>query len=252
MSTNETETGQQPPAQNRPKRAAYSAGVVLPNESPDIFNELQALFTNLFQPRDAHEMLCLSDMVIARWRIRRLRAAETANMELAMEDARATLHSGYRNLTPAHELALAYRSMTQSNNGNSLLRLEDQQQRVYDRSYRALVRHRGRNSALPSASAIAVAEDALPADNFVAFNPFETKIDTQNCGLEPEMPADEPAPLTRASPPEPLTANKDYQDEYKLMQPVFAALDEVDPQLRSRVAQALQAYKARDRTPKAA
>jgi hypothetical protein len=247
-----SEAGKQRSSQNRTSHGIYSSRVVLRTESQETYNELEAALLNLFQPRDAYEVLCLNDMVVARWRIRRLRATDTANIELAVEDARATLHSTYQNLTPAHELALAYRAMPQTNSSANLLRLEDQQQRVYDRSYRALARHRGRNSALPSAPAIAEVECALPPDNFPPFNPFETNTDTQNRGYEPEMPPDQPPP-TRAASPEP-TRNQTVtcQAEDDMMKPIYDALDETDPQLRCEVEQALKRYRDKNKTPKAA
>jgi hypothetical protein len=81
--------------------------------------------------------------------------------------------------------------------------------------------------------------------------------------LEPETPPD-PPPLTRVAPPEPPKSRKSkandeprnpnmiYQDEYQVLQQIFAALDEVDPQLRWRVAQALKASKEKANTPRAA
>jgi hypothetical protein len=257
-----SEAGKERSSQNRTTHGIYSSRVVLTTESQDTYNELEAALIRLFQPADAYETICLTDMIVARWRIRRLRATDTANIELAMEDARATLHSTYQNLTPAHELALAYRSMPQANNIANFLRLEDQQQRLYDRSYRSLARHRGKNTALPSLAAIAEAESALPPDNFTRFNPFETNIDTQNQEYEPETPPDR-APLARAASPEPKSSkskpddrprnpNMVYQDEYDMMKPIYDALDEVDPELRLRVADALLQCRAKNKTPKAA
>ena len=257
-----TEAGKERSSQNRTTHGIYSSRIVLRNESQEIYDELEAMFMELFQPRDAYEVSCLTDMIVARWRIRRLRTADTANIELAMEDARATLHSIYNNLTPAHELALAYRSMPQTNGSANLLRLEDQQQRVYDRSYRALARHRGRNSALPSSAALAQAEASLPPDNFSPFNPLETKADPQFCELEPEASPDPPPPSRAAAPElesrkskaddEPRNPNMVYRDEYEVMKPIYDALDETDPTLRWQVAQALKAYKAQNKTFEAA
>jgi hypothetical protein len=238
-----SEAGKERSSQNRTTHGIYSSRVVLRTESQETYNKLEAALMSLFQPRDAYEMICLNDMIVARWRIRRLRATDSANLELAIEDARATLHSTYQNLTPAHELALAYRSMPQVNSSANLLRLEDQQQRLYDRSYRSLARHRGKNTALPSIAAIAEAESALPPDSFTPFNPFETNADTRNHGLEPETSPDPPRVSRAASP---------KQDEYEVIQTIYDALDETDPQLRLQVAEALLEHMARKKTPKAA
>jgi hypothetical protein len=257
-----TEAGKERSSQNRTTHGMYSARVVLRNESQETYEGLEAAFVQLFQPRDAYEVSCLTDMIVARWRIRRLRTADTANIELAIEDARVTLHGSYNNLTPAHELALAYRSMPQSNSSANLLRLEDQQQRLYDRSYRALARHRGKNTALPSGAAIAEAESSLPPDNFVACNPFETNRDTQNDELEPESPPD-PAPLSRTTAPAPgATDSKDEQASVNpdmvdrsgnhVMQAIYEAIDATRPELRWQVEQALKTYKARIIASKAA
>jgi hypothetical protein len=257
-----TEAGKEHSSQNRTIHGIYSTRVVLRNESQDTYNELEAMFIELFQPRDAYEVSCLTDMIVARWRIRRLRTADTANIELAMEDARATLHSAYNNLTPAHELALAYRSMPHASSSANLLRLEDQQQRLYDRSYRALVRHRGRNTAFPSSAAVAGAEAGLPPDNLVSSNLFETKTDIQNCGLEPETQSD-PPPVSRvaSSEPEPGKSAADgqqrdpdriYKDQYDALQPILEALDGCHPELRRQVARALLKHKARTQPPEAA
>jgi hypothetical protein len=170
-----------------------STRIVLFNESQQLYDDLSARFFELFSPNDIFEHELVTNIVNARWCIRRLQAAATASLELAIGESRPQYTQKYANLTPMHEHALAYRAIAQSGAAADLIgRHEDRQHRILERSYRLLAKHRGRHGALPSAADLVQAENDLPPDNMASANPLKPEPHTQNETFEPEN-APEPA-----------------------------------------------------------
>jgi hypothetical protein len=254
--------GKQRSAYNRTTHGMRSSRVVLSNESKEIYNDLYSLYVDLFAPHDTYENDCITGMVNARWFIRRLEAATAANIEIAMADTRSQIEKNYQNVTAAHEHAFAFRAMGQMKGCDLLGRYEDRQHRIFDKSYRQLARHRGKQSALPSMSTLREAEDKLPAGNFFPRNRLETELDTQNRTIEPEPvldPAPEPVPLQRTTPQaiepdkeeEPRNPNCIYEDEYVYLKPFEDAI-RVHPDLGECFIKALREYKSKNDPPLAA
>ena len=244
--------GKQRSSYNRTTHGMRSSRIVLRNESQDTYNELHSLFFQLFQPHDIFEHECVSNIVNARWRIRRLEAAAAANLELALEEARHDFESKYQNLDITHEHALAFRAIAQtSGNADIMERHEDRQHRIFERSYRLLARHRGKHGALPSCQALLEAEDTLPSDNLPSRNSYQTQPDTQNEAFEPETSPEPSQPLRvlpsaskDAKSKEPRNPNFVYQDDYRLLKPLFEALADY-PDLRLAVSKAIEEYQAK-------
>jgi len=230
-----------------------SSRVVLSNECQDTYNDLSARFFGLFSPKDIFEHELVSNMINARWRIRRLEAAASANLDLAMAEARPQFEEKYENLDAPHEHALAYRAIAESKgNADIMDRHEDRQHRLFDRSYRLLARHRGKHAALPTNEALLQAESELPPDNLPpkpALNSLETEADMQNQAFEPEIPS-KPAVIVKVKtkppadeePEEPRNPNCIYEDQYKLLKPVYDALADY-PDVRKLIAKACLDYR---------
>lgn len=262
-----TPEGRQRSSWNRTTHGMHSTRVVLRNECMQTYMHLSERFTGLFQPRDVFEQELVSNLVNARWRIRRLEAASAANLDLAIEEGRPEFAQKYQNLDRTHEHALAYRALAQSPQSDLMSRHEDRQHRLFERSYRLLARHRGKHSALPSNEEMFRAEEGLPSDNLPpdveelvapALNSLEIEEDSQNQGLEPEPP---PAPLQpllippasppqfakKAEPVEERSRNIIYEDEYRLAKPMMDAFAD-HPALRRTLADAIREYRDRLRS----
>ena len=256
--------GKQRSSCNRTTYGMRSSRIVLRNESQDAYDQLHSLFFQLFDPHDIFEHECVSNLVNARWRIRRLQAASAANLELALEEARPDFESRYQNLDTAHEHALAFRAIAQTAAGADIIeRHEDRQHRLFERSYRLLAKHRGQHRTLPSGQAIRDAEDTLPSDNLPPRNPVETEPDTQNQAFEPETPPEPSQPLRvmpsasksgkSKEPKEPRNPNFIYRDDpnYLALKPLFEALQD-RPDLRLALSDAIAEYQAKTKPDLAA
>src|SRR5689334_20140282 len=68
-------------SQNALKHGLLSNDVVLATESRETFDRLLEALIARFQPADQAEMICVEHMAAAEWRIRRIWAAETADLD---------------------------------------------------------------------------------------------------------------------------------------------------------------------------
>jgi len=232
-----TAEGKQRSCLNRTTHGMRSSRVLLHNECQDTYNNLAELFFKLFSPKDIFEHELVSNMINARWRIRRLEAASAANLDLAMEEARPDFEKKYGNIDATHEHALAYRAIAQSSGNNDIMgRHEDRQHRLFDRSYRLLARHRGKQSALPSNEDLLRAESELPPDNLppeTASTPLKKQPDIENQSFKPEnklkpiVHREEKAnPKSKDQPEEPRHPLCVYEDDAKLLEPFDAAFEQ--------------------------
>jgi len=114
------------------KHGAYSTRVVMEDENVEAYQELHDLYVGLFLPQDVFENECVINMINARWRLRRIEAAETANLNVATERALAT------ECDAAHI--------------ESMTRVEERLHRLYQRNYKLLCNYRqrfGRSMPVP-------------------------------------------------------------------------------------------------------
>ncbi len=172
-----TDSGRARSALNRTSHGMYSVRVVLEGESQEIFNLLASRYHELFAPQDQFEIDLLENMINARWKIRRLEAALSAEMNLAAAEHRVDVKYKFGEIDPATQAALAYRS-----NAKHIDVLEEhleRQQRTFLRSFRALRAYR--NGVMPPQEKIAQLESQLPAND----NPEPTAASSQNRGFEP-------------------------------------------------------------------
>jgi hypothetical protein len=237
---------------NRNNQGTLSSRVVMSNECQHTYNDLSARFFCLFSPRDIFEHELVTNMVNARWKIRRLEAACSANLDLAMEEARLEFEQKYANLDIPHEHALAYRAIAQSSSNADLMgRNEDRQHRVFERSYRLIAKHRGKLGAIPSAADLAEAESHLPADNLPprepqpGYNSLQPNPFTQNRTLEPEPPPKVVVlqPKAKAKQQkEPDHPRIFTHEEFGILTPMFEWLKEHEG-LRIEVAEVIRNYR---------
>jgi len=240
---------------NSNNQGTPSSRVVLRSESQQTYNDLAARFFSLFCPRDILEHELVTNLVNARWRIRRLEAACSANLDLAMEEARLEFEQKYANLQIAHEHALAFRAIAQSGTTDlTMVRNEDREHRIFERSYRLIAKHRGKLGAIPTAADLAEAESNLPPDNLPprepqpVHNSLQPDPLMQNRALEPEPPPPpivlEPSePKTKAKQPkEPDHPKLFSAEEYGILKPMFDWLNEHE-NLKIEIAEVIRNYR---------
>ncbi|MFN7932156.1 MAG: hypothetical protein U0R19_02445 [Bryobacteraceae bacterium] len=182
-----TPTGKARSALNRTTHGAYSTRVVLETESKETFQILAGLYHDLFLPQDQFESDLVDSLVHARWRIRRLEAAHSAEINLTITEHHHELSDKYGDKIGPDQLhALAYRYCAKYL--ETLDKHLDRQERLFSRNYRNLAKHR-RNQPIPSIEDLQDAEQPIPSN-------------TQNERFEPETPA-QPTTTPAAEPAQP-------------------------------------------------
>jgi hypothetical protein len=236
-----TSEGKERSSRNRTTHGMRSSRVVLHNESQDTYNQLTDRFFGLFSPNDIFEHSLVTNMVNARWFIRRLQAATTANLDLAMEESRPKFEEKYDNINATHEHALAYRAIAQSTGNTDIMgRHEDRQHRIFERSYRLLAKHRGKQAVLPANEDLLNAEIDLPEDNLPVGRPsrpvhnsLDPDLDFEYEALEPETPPkvavrpdQPPKSKKKQEPEEPRHPLCVYEDDAEALKPLCDFLEE--------------------------
>ncbi len=187
--------GRQRSALNRTTHGMYSTRVALETESKEIFQILAGLYHGLLQPQDQLETDLVDSLVHARWKIRRLEAAHSAEINLTIAENRKDFTEKYGgNIGPDILQALAYR--ISGRNLDTLDKHLDRQERLFNRSLRNLEKYR-KNQPLPSIEDLHDLEQQIPSNS-------------QNEGFEPEPPPEpqpQPAPQTQNQRFEPSGPN---------------------------------------------
>lgn len=122
------------------KHGAYSCRVVMENEHLESYLQLYDRFVDLFQPKDVFEDECVTTLANTRWRIRRIEAAETANLDAAVLLNKPYIEARYENIDIPHERALAM--CAEAANLERMTRVEERLHRVYERNLKMLSNYR--------------------------------------------------------------------------------------------------------------
>ena len=80
-----TAEGKAVSSQNSLKHGLTSSRVVLPHESQEAYDKLEASLVNRFKPADDLESELVQEMAAARWRLRRIEAMEAALFKKAIK-----------------------------------------------------------------------------------------------------------------------------------------------------------------------
>jgi hypothetical protein len=192
-----TPEGKARSALNRTSHGMYSTRVVLETESKEFFHILAGLYHDLFQPQDQFESDLVDSLVHARWKIRRLEAAHSAEINLTITEQRHEwIEKHGEKISSDHLHALAYRHC--ANYLETLDKHLDRMERLFSRNYRNLAKHR-RNQPIPSIEELQDAEQPIPSN-------------TQNERFEPETPA-QPPTSPAAEPPQSVQPNQKQRFE---------------------------------------
>ena len=115
------------------------SAIILACESEDEFNKLLAEFVAAHLPVGAAEHDIVEQMVVARWRARRIRTGEIALVDVEMARRKAETDKEFPGADPGVHLGLALKALSDESHSLALLsRYETRQERIYDRAYRTL------------------------------------------------------------------------------------------------------------------
>ena len=130
-----TDEGKAISSQNSLRHGLTSARVVLPHESQEEFDRLEASFVNRFKPYDEIEFELVHEMAAARWRMRRIEAMEVALFNKAFKHQRELLGT---EAEPSEVQDAAYAEVAESKSLRMLSRHQSQLRRAYEKAWKEL------------------------------------------------------------------------------------------------------------------
>src|SRR5665647_300523 len=134
-----TPEGLQKSSQNSLRHGLTAKTLVLSNESQTKFDELMEAFIRKFQPTDEVELELVTEMVAARWRLRRIWLIQTAALDHQMDRMEAELSEKFEVISHPTRLSLAFTTMAnQEKSLQLLLRYETTYSRAFDRALKTL------------------------------------------------------------------------------------------------------------------
>jgi hypothetical protein len=104
----QTPEGKAASSRNALKHGLTAEHAVVSIEDRDQFDDLLRSFQDQFQPVGPLETLLVDQIVMAAWRLTRVRAMETGLYELRLIDNSDEIDEDYRNLSPHHRLAYVF------------------------------------------------------------------------------------------------------------------------------------------------
>ena len=183
--------GLQKSSQNALRHGLTAKTLVLSNESQAQFDELLDSFIRKFQPQDAVELELVTEMVAARWRLRRIWLIQTTTLEYQMDKMEDELSGKFTLLTEPTRLSLAFTTLAnQEKSLQLLLRYESAYRRMYNQAQRDLLKLR------ESETSKKIPNEPKPAPKPAPVTPIRTPKPPKP---PRETPQSQPEPL---SPPD--------------------------------------------------
>ncbi len=117
-------------AQNSLKHGLTSSRVVLPHESQEAYDKLEASLINRFKPADDLESELVQEMAAARWRLRRIEAMEAALFKKVIKQ--------HEEAGTPDALDVAYAEVAESKSYRMLARHAAQLRRAYEKAWKEI------------------------------------------------------------------------------------------------------------------
>jgi predicted nucleic acid-binding protein len=130
-----TEEGKAISSQNSLKHGLTSSRLVLPHESQEEFDSLEASIVNRFRPYDEIEHTLVHEMASALWRLKRIEEMETALFRKAYKQQRELLGP---EASPDDIRYAAYAEVAESKGLRMLTRHQGQLRRAYEKAWKEL------------------------------------------------------------------------------------------------------------------
>ena len=124
-------------SQNSLKHGLTSSRVVLPHESQEAYDKLEASLINRFKPADDLESELVQEMAAARWRLRRIEAMEAALFKKAIKQ--------HEEAGTPDALDIAYAEVAESKSYRMLVRHAAQLRRAFEKAWKETPTHSGRH-----------------------------------------------------------------------------------------------------------
>ncbi len=187
---------------NALKHGLTAQDAVLACEDPDLFNQSRESFQEQFQPVGPVETFLVDQIVMAAWRLTRIRSLETSLFELRLLDQADSIDEAYRGLTPYDRLAYVFHSDCGCPDAfTTLARYETRVERAFYRALHELQRLQSARAPSPSPSPL-VSPSPIPRPQ------APSKSDQTNPNPEPPYPPAAHSPsLQIASSPNHRIAN---------------------------------------------
>ena len=125
-----TDEGKAASSQNSLKHGLTSSRVVLPHESQEAYDKLEASLINRFKPTDDLESELVEEMATARWRLRRIEAMEAALFKKAIKQ--------HEEAGDPDALDIAYAEVAESKSYRMLVRHAAQLRRAYEKAWKEI------------------------------------------------------------------------------------------------------------------
>ncbi|HYI92900.1 MAG TPA: hypothetical protein VEX68_05110 [Bryobacteraceae bacterium] len=117
-------------ALNATKHGLTSSRVVLPHESQEAYDKLEASLINRFKPTDDLESELVQEMAAARWRLRRIESMEAALFKKAIKQ--------HEEAGTPDALDTAYAEVAESKSYRMLVRHASQLRRAYEKAWKEI------------------------------------------------------------------------------------------------------------------
>ena len=180
--------GLQKSSQNALRHGLTAKTLVLSNESQTKFDELLESYIRKFLPQDEVELELVTEMVAARWRLRRIWLIQSAALDHQMDKMEADLSESFTLLTEPTRLSLAFTTMAnQEKSLQLLLRYESTYRRMYNQAQRDLLKLR------ESTPCTEMPNEAKPDAKPAAATPPVVEIRTAEPAQAPHETPDAPA-----------------------------------------------------------
>ena len=135
-----TTEGKQKSALNHTLHGLTASTAVLTTESKDRFEQFLASFLETFQPNSIAEYTCVEEMAMAKWRLRRSIAFETAHLDHELAATQQDHAEKYAQIDLTTRGALAMDSLLAKSGGfRHLTRYEASHRRAFRRAYEELI-----------------------------------------------------------------------------------------------------------------
>ena len=130
-----TAEGKAASSQNSLRHGLTSSRVVLPHESQEAYDKLEASFSKRFKPADELESELVQEMAAARWRLRRIQSMESALFKKAIKQQQEALGPD-ADESEIHDAA--YADVADSKSYLMLVRHAAQLRRAYEKAWKEL------------------------------------------------------------------------------------------------------------------
>ncbi|MCC6366899.1 MAG: hypothetical protein IT165_25540 [Bryobacterales bacterium] len=138
-----TPEGKARSSQNALKHGLTSRAVVLFNESHEEYDALLLEYRTLYKPMDQYEADRVTDIVNARWRIRRIQRFETAVIDLQLDETSPVLYEKFATIDITAVEAASFQDLVQNSRVLDVIHnYESRYYRILEKAERDLQRYR--------------------------------------------------------------------------------------------------------------